>query len=132
MKPTSSFSLPNSSSPALPRHLCPAAHQRTSTMATFNNGGSPVQLNPPSQVSVLDFFFPGFNGITAATEQLLAGKLNSLASFLCICGILLYLARHVSSFAWEWIDSHLSSLSLLTDEPFLTISSFQDPSPLYQ
>src|SRR6266699_2538688 len=104
MKPTSSFSLPNSSSPALPRHLCPAAHQRTSAMATFNNGGSSVQLSPPSQVSVLNFFFPGFNGITAATEQLLTGKLNSLANFLYIYGILLYLAKYISNFAWEWIN----------------------------
>ena len=76
-------------------------------MATFSNGTTPIHLTTP-HVSILDFFIPGFTGIFAAAEQLLAGKLNSFASLLCVFGILLYSAKHVSSYVWELVERHLS------------------------
>ncbi|KAK1480419.1 hypothetical protein CCUS01_16242 [Colletotrichum cuscutae] len=45
---------------------------------------------PPTShhVSMMDIFFPGFTGATAALHQLLDGNLDSYASLLCICGLL--------------------------------------------
>lgn len=66
---------------------------------------------PSLQASVLDLFFPGMRGISAAAEQVLAARLNSYAPVLCLCGILLYLAKRVSQYAWELVNSHLSELT---------------------
>ena len=78
-------------------------------MATLHEDTSlPIRLNP-SQVSLLNLFFPGFTGITAATEQLLAGKLNSYAGLLFVCGVLVYFAKHVFDSLWLWVEAHLSA-----------------------
>ncbi|KAF2184507.1 hypothetical protein K469DRAFT_688528 [Zopfia rhizophila CBS 207.26] len=68
-------------------------------MATFNDASPPIQLIPSPQVSMLDFFFPGFTGISAATEQLLAVKSNSYARVRITHGETLFRANSPVIFA---------------------------------
>ncbi|KAK8092672.1 mitochondrial chaperone bcs1 [Apiospora kogelbergensis] len=79
-------------------------------MATFNQTATqPLQLISAPQTSILDFFFPGFSGISATIEQLLAGKLSSHASFLCFFLAALYLGKRAIFTVWDWIEEHLTS-----------------------
>ncbi|KAJ4288308.1 hypothetical protein N0V88_007346 [Collariella sp. IMI 366227] len=63
-------------------------------MATPNNTTSPTPLIP-SQVSILEFFIPGFTGILAAIERVLA--MNSSARPLLLCMLLVFLGRHLEA-----------------------------------
>ncbi|EDN04866.1 predicted protein [Histoplasma mississippiense (nom. inval.)] len=67
-------------------------------MNAFNSAGSLPIHTAASQISIVDVFFPGFTGISASIQQLLASDLNSYAHLLCFCGMLLFLAStvHVS------------------------------------
>ncbi|CAM1503416.1 Fc.00g081920.m01.CDS01 [Cosmosporella sp. VM-42] len=79
-------------------------------MATFNHAATPpVHFIQPTPASILDFFIPGFTGISAASEQLLKGNLNFYARVLCIFGIFVFLANHVYSYLREVTDTHLTA-----------------------
>lgn len=80
-------------------------------METFNNNTAiPFNLIQPT-VSLLDLFVPGSTGIFAIINQLLSS--NSFASLLCIVGVLLYLAKHVSSYVWDLVEGYMSVLFFL-------------------
>lgn len=78
-------------------------------MASFN-GSRPQQLYMGSlpQTSILDFFFPGFSGISATIEQMLAGNISTHASLLCFLLAALYFGKRAVFTVWEWVEEHLS------------------------
>ncbi|KAK6857588.1 hypothetical protein PG995_006415 [Apiospora arundinis] len=79
-------------------------------MATFNwTATRPLDLGSMPQVSILDFFFPGFSGILATVEQLFAGQLSNHASFLCLCLVALYFVKRATFSVWVWVEEHLTS-----------------------
>jgi hypothetical protein len=79
-------------------------------MATINNSATPFNLGQPT-VSLLDLFVPGSTGIFAIINQLLSS--NSFASLLCMVGVLLYFAKHVSSYVWDLVEGYMSVLFFL-------------------
>lgn len=78
-------------------------------MATFNRTATqPLKLGSMPQVSILDFFFPGFSGILATVEQLFAGQFSNHASFLCLCLVALYFGKRATLTVWVWVEEYLS------------------------
>ncbi|KAK1690428.1 mitochondrial chaperone bcs1 [Colletotrichum godetiae] len=67
--------------------------------------------SPPSppQVSIVDIFFPGFTGATAALRQLLDGNLDSYAGLLCICGLLVFCGKLLSRTVGGFVGTYLTS-----------------------
>ncbi|KAL4405390.1 mitochondrial chaperone bcs1 [Colletotrichum abscissum] len=75
-------------------------------------------MQPPShptshQVSIMDIFFPGFTGVTAALHQLLNGNLDSYAGLLCICGLVMVCASktdvHDPDEAYDMLECWISA-----------------------
>ncbi|KAK0624757.1 putative mitochondrial chaperone bcs1 [Bombardia bombarda] len=67
---------------------------------------------PSSRVSILDFLFPGFTVLYAAAAEQLLGNLSSYTRLLCVCGIVVLLARPAFGRLWGFVKTHFSS----TDE----------------
>ncbi|KAK6860970.1 mitochondrial chaperone bcs1 [Apiospora arundinis] len=61
------------------------------------------------KASILDFFFPGFTGISVTIEQLLAGRRSSHASLLCFFLAALYFGKRAAFTIWGWVEEHLTS-----------------------
>jgi chaperone BCS1 len=57
------------------------------------NGGSSYSVNGPSQMSLLDVFFPGLSVASASAQQLFAGKLDSYTRLLCTLGMVVLFTR---------------------------------------
>ncbi|KAK8096425.1 P-loop containing nucleoside triphosphate hydrolase protein [Apiospora kogelbergensis] len=79
-------------------------------MAAFNQT-RPQQFYMSSlpKASILDFFFPGFTGISVTIEQLLAGRRSSHASLLCFFLAALYFGKRAAFTIWGWVEEHLTS-----------------------
>lgn len=78
-------------------------------MNAFNSGGSSPIHTAPAQISIMDVFFPGFTGISASMQQLLAGNLNSYAHLMCMCGMFLFLGRYAYRYLTELVEAYFSS-----------------------
>ncbi|KAK1703145.1 hypothetical protein BDP67DRAFT_536355 [Colletotrichum lupini] len=65
---------------------------------------------PPTShhVSMMDIFFPGFTGATAALHQLLDGNLDSYAGLLCICGLLVFCTKFLLATFGGLLDTYLT------------------------
>ncbi|KAK0628116.1 putative mitochondrial chaperone bcs1 [Bombardia bombarda] len=55
-------------------------------------------------MSIVDIVFPGFTGISAVVQQLLAGNLNSYTQLLCICGMLMFFGRYACRFLGDVVE----------------------------
>ncbi|KAK0368952.1 mitochondrial chaperone bcs1 [Colletotrichum limetticola] len=71
-------------------------------------------MQPPShptshQVSIMDIFFPGFTGVTAALHQLLNGNLDSYAGLLCICGLVMVCGKFLGRTIGGFVDTYFTS-----------------------
>jgi chaperone BCS1 len=78
-------------------------------MNAFNGANTlPIHSIPSHQISILDAFFPGFTGISASVQQLLAGNTDGFAHLLCICGILLFLVRYGYRYSMELVEAYFS------------------------
>ncbi|EDN02518.1 predicted protein [Histoplasma mississippiense (nom. inval.)] len=88
-----------------------AAHGVTthSIMNAFNGAGSLPIHTAPSQISIMDVFFPGFTGISASMQQLLAGNLNSYAHLVCMGGMFLFLGRYAYRYMTELVEAYFTS-----------------------
>jgi len=95
-------------------------------MATSNDSYSlPVQPVTSYPLSILDLFFPGLNGISAAVRQLQAGSSDSYAGILCICGMLVFLGKYFYKHVREVVMTYFSSYRpKLHRWHFLTTNSF--------
>lgn len=79
-------------------------------MAAFNNASSlPFLSNLSPQISIVDFFLSCFTSIPPTIQQLRVGNLNSDASFLCICGIFMFLGRHAYECLWQLVHNCLTA-----------------------
>ncbi|KAK0370663.1 mitochondrial chaperone BCS1 [Colletotrichum limetticola] len=72
---------------------------------------------PPTShhVSMMDIFFPGFTGASAALHQLLDGNLDSFAGFLCICGLLVFCGKFLSATVGGFLATYLTSRTEVYD-----------------
>ena len=78
-------------------------------MTSFSNASSlPVQPVLSEQVSLLDFFFPGFTSVSIAVLQLLTGDLSLYARLLCACGMFVFIGKYASVHLWDWVETHFS------------------------
>ncbi len=59
-------------------------------------------------MSMIDFFFPGFTGLTAVIQQLLVGNLDSYARLLCVFGVLIFLGKYAYRHVWQSLETHFS------------------------
>ncbi|QSS61743.1 hypothetical protein I7I51_03920, partial [Histoplasma capsulatum] len=75
-------------------------------MNAFNSGSSSPIHTAPTQISIMDVFFPGFTGITASMQQLLTGNLNSYAHLMCMCGMFLFLGRYAYRYLTELVEAY--------------------------
>lgn len=86
-----------------------------SPLKILNGVGSlPVQPMPSHQMSIVDVFFqdvffPGFSGISATMQQVLAGNVDSYARLLCIGGMLVFLARYAYRYVKKVVETYFSS-----------------------
>ncbi|OHE90316.1 mitochondrial chaperone bcs1 [Colletotrichum orchidophilum] len=71
-------------------------------------------------VSVMDIFFPGFTGFTAALHQLLSGNLDSYAALLCIYGMLMFSGKLLCRTVGSFVDTY-----------FTTKTDVHDPDEAY-
>ncbi|EDN03759.1 hypothetical protein I7I51_05369 [Histoplasma capsulatum] len=78
-------------------------------MNSFNVAGSLPIHTFPSQISIVDAFFPGFTAISASIQQVLAGNLNSYAHLLCFCGMLLFLGRYAARYLMDLMETYFTS-----------------------
>ncbi|KAL2372714.1 hypothetical protein RJ035_001101 [Blastomyces gilchristii] len=78
-------------------------------MNAFNGAGSLPIHTAPSQISIMDVFFPGFTGISASMQQLLAGNLNSYAHLVCMGGMFLFLGRYAYRYMTELVEAYFTS-----------------------
>ncbi|OJD20802.1 hypothetical protein ACJ73_07861 [Blastomyces percursus] len=78
-------------------------------MNSFNVAGSLPIHTVPSQISIVDAFFPGFTAISASIQQVLAGNLNSYAHVLCFCGMLLFLGRYAARYLMDLMETYFTS-----------------------
>ncbi|KAL2372525.1 hypothetical protein RJZ57_003027 [Blastomyces gilchristii] len=78
-------------------------------MNSFNVAGSLPIHTVPSQISIVDAFFPGFTAISASVQQLLAGDLNSYAHLLCFCSMLLFLGRYAVRYLTDLMETYFTS-----------------------
>ncbi|OJD12142.1 hypothetical protein AJ78_07213 [Emergomyces pasteurianus Ep9510] len=78
-------------------------------MNSFNVAGSLPIHTVPSQISIVDAFFPGFTAISASIQQVLAGNLNSYAHLLCFCGMLLFLGRYAARYLMDLMETYFTS-----------------------
>ncbi|KAL4412155.1 mitochondrial chaperone bcs1 [Colletotrichum abscissum] len=69
----------------------------------------------PSNVSIVDIFFPGFTGATAALRELLDGNLDSYAGLLCICGLLVFCGKLLLGTVGAFVATHLTSKTNVYD-----------------
>lgn len=63
----------------------------------------------PLQMSLGDVFFPGFSMVSASTQQLLAGNMDSYTRLLCTFGMFVLFARYAVRYVWEIVRSYFSS-----------------------
>ncbi|EDN11259.1 predicted protein [Histoplasma mississippiense (nom. inval.)] len=78
-------------------------------MNAFNTAGSLPIHTAASQISIVDVFFPGFTGISASIQQLLASDLNSYAHLLCFCSMLLFLGRYAVRYLTDLMETYFTS-----------------------
>ena len=71
------------------------------------NGGS--SYHNPSQMSLLDIFFPGLSMVSASAQQLFAGNLDSYTRLLCTVGMFVLFTRYAIRYVWELVRSYFSS-----------------------
>jgi chaperone BCS1 len=60
------------------------------------------------QISIIDVIFPGFSGISASIQQLLAGNLNSHARILCIVAVFVIMVRYAYRYAKGIVEDNFS------------------------
>ncbi|CAI0648820.1 unnamed protein product [Colletotrichum noveboracense] len=58
---------------------------------------------------IVDIFFPGFSGVTAALHHLLNGNLDSYAGLLCICGLLMISGKFLCRTVGGFVDTYFTS-----------------------
>jgi chaperone BCS1 len=75
----------------------------------------------PFQMSLGDVFFPGFSMVSASTQQLLAGNMDSYTRLLCTFGMFVLFARYAVRYVWEIVRSYFSSYASRYDEMSLTV-----------
>jgi hypothetical protein len=79
-------------------------------MNAFNCANTmPMHPIPSHQISIMDAFLPGFTGISASIQQLLAGNTDGFAHLLCICGIFVFLVRYGYRYLIELVEAYFSS-----------------------
>jgi mitochondrial chaperone BCS1 len=64
---------------------------------------------PPSQISIIDFFFPGFSRTAAVIQRLVAGKLNNYARLLCALGVLVFGGKYAYRHLEQLVNNHFCS-----------------------
>jgi mitochondrial chaperone BCS1 len=70
------------------------------------NGASLIQPFP-SQLSIIDIFFPGFTTVSASARELVNGNI-SFGRLLCIGGLLIFLAHYTFRYFGELVDRYFS------------------------
>jgi chaperone BCS1 len=71
-----------------------------------------------SPVSVVDIFLPGFTNISAAIQQLQVSDSNGFARMLCICGIIVFLAKYAYTYLKAVVETYFSSWLLSSGDIF--------------
>ncbi|KZL64985.1 mitochondrial chaperone BCS1 [Colletotrichum tofieldiae] len=69
----------------------------------------------PPHVSIMDIFFPGFTGVTAAIHQLLNGNLDGYAGLLCVCGVLMVCSKFLCKTVGGLVDTYFTSKTNVHD-----------------
>jgi chaperone BCS1 len=68
----------------------------------------PIQPTP-SQLSIVDVFFPGFGTIISSMQHLLAGNLDIYVRLLGICGMITVLGKYGFCYLMEFVETYFSS-----------------------
>ncbi|KAJ5111795.1 hypothetical protein NUU61_001425 [Penicillium alfredii] len=71
------------------------------------NGGS--SYDSPSQISLIDIFFPGLSLAFTPAQQLLADNVDSYTRLLCTLGVFVLFTRYAIRYFWELVRSYFTS-----------------------
>ncbi|KAK0373548.1 hypothetical protein CLIM01_09074 [Colletotrichum limetticola] len=86
----------------------------------INTSSSTAQ--PPPQLALLDFFFPGFSVFTTAFQKYLGIDLNVYIPLVILCGGATFAWRYFSEYLWEKVEKHLmSTVEVRTDDEIYNI-----------
>lgn len=66
-------------------------------------------INSPRQMSLIDILFPGLSVVSASTQQLLAGNLDSYTRIFCTLGAFALFTRYAIRYVWELVRNYFSS-----------------------
>ncbi|KAK1981974.1 BCS1 N terminal-domain-containing protein [Colletotrichum cereale] len=96
----------------------------TSTQSAY---ADPINISssmpqPPPQLALLDFFFPGFSVFTTAFQKYLGIDLNVYIPLVILCGGATFAWRYFSEYLWERVEKHLmSTVEVRTDDEIYNI-----------
>ncbi|KAJ8129149.1 hypothetical protein O1611_g4484 [Lasiodiplodia mahajangana] len=81
---------------------------------------SPV--TPPTQLALLDWFFPGFSMFASVVQKYLHIDLNLYIPLLLLAGMLIVCWNYASQYLWDKIESHfMSVVDIRTDDEIYNI-----------
>lgn len=85
--------------------------------APFTTPGASFANPAPTQLAILDFFFPGFSVISTAFVRYLGIDLNIYLPVLIMCGAATFAWRYLSDYAWGLVETYfMSSVDIRVDD----------------
>ncbi|KAI0112473.1 BCS1 N terminal-domain-containing protein [Nemania sp. FL0031] len=77
---------------------------------------------PPTQLAILDWFFPGFSMFAGVVQKYLHIDLNLYIPLLLLVGMLIVCWNYASQYLWEKVESHfMSVVDIRTDDEIYNI-----------
>jgi hypothetical protein len=78
---------------------------------------------PVPHLALLDYFFPGFSGISSMVLRYLGFDLNVYIPLALLSGGLIFVWRYLSEYIWDMIETHLMSTVEVRGDPRLAFST---------